>query len=125
LLRKIDAFEVSVPESPTVPEEVTLTLVTETQVDAPGATLIDLDPTTINTTSITFAIKFDTERTASSTTVALFRGATQLTSWTLDADDIIDATYSATGLSAGTKYEFALKVDGTTYVTQYVKTRAS
>lgn len=125
LLRKIDAFEVSVPESPTVPEEVTLTLVTETQVDAPGATLIDLNPTTINTTSITFAVKFDTERTASSTTVALFRGATQLTSWTLDADDIIDATYSATGLSAGTKYEFALKVDGTTYVTQYVKTRAS
>jgi hypothetical protein len=125
LLRKIDAFEVSVPESPSVPEEVTLTLVTETEIDSAGATLIDLDPTIINTTSITFAVKFDTERTDSSTTIALFRGSTQLTTWTLDADDILDATYSATGLSAGTKYEFKLKVNGTTYVTQYVKTRAS
>jgi hypothetical protein len=116
---------VSVPESPSVPEEVTLTLVTETEIDSAGATLIDLDPTIINTTSITFAVKFDTERTDSSTTIALFRGSTQLTTWTLDADDILDATYSATGLSAGTKYEFKLKVNGTTYVTQYVKTRAS
>ncbi len=125
LLRKIDAFEVSVPESPSVPEEVTLTLVTETEIDSAGATLIDLDPTIIETTSVTFAVKFDTERTDSSTTVALYRGSTQLTSWTLDADDVIGTTYSATGLSAGTKYEFKLKVNGTTYVTQYVKTRSS
>lgn len=125
LLRKIDAFEVSVPESPSVPEEVTLTLVTETEIDSAGATLIDLDPTIIETTSVTFAVKFDTERTDSSTTVALYRGSTQLTSWTLDADDVLGTTYSATGLSAGTKYEFKLKVNGTTYVTQYVKTRSS
>lgn len=125
LLRKIDAFEVSVPESPTVPEEVTLTLVTETEIDSAGATLIDLDTLTINTTSVEFSIKFDTERTDSSTTIALFRGNTSLTSWTLDADDILSTTYTATGLSAGTKYDFKLKVNGTTYVTLYVKTKAS
>ena len=126
LLRKIDAFEVSVPESPTVPEEVTLTLVTENEIDSAGATLIDLSDTTISTTSVLFSVKFDTERASgSTTTVALFRGSSQLTSWTLDGDDILDTTYSATGLSAGTKYEFKLKVNGTTYVTLFVKTKAS
>lgn len=125
LLRKIDAFEVSVPESPTVPEEVTLTLVTENTIDSPGATLIDLSDTVVSTNSVLFSVKFDTERApGSSTTVALYRGSTQLTSWTLDGDDILDTTYSATGLSSNTKYEFKLKVDGVTYTTLYVKTKA-
>jgi hypothetical protein len=125
LLRKIDAFEVSVPESPTVPEEVSLTLVTETQIDAAGETLIDLDATTTGTSSVTFSVKYDTDRTDSSTTVALFRGSTSLTSWTLGPDDILSTTYTATGLSANTKYEFKLKVNGVTYVTLFIKTKAS
>jgi hypothetical protein len=123
LLRKIDAFEVSVPESPTVPEEVTLTLVTETQIDTAGETLIDLSTTTVAANSVGFTIKFDTVREpGSSTTVALFRGSSQLNSWTLAGDDILDTTYTATGLSANTKYEFKLKVNGTTYITLYVRT---
>lgn len=125
LLRKIDAFEVSVPESPTVPEEVTLTLVTETQIDQAGTTLVDLEATTIGPNSVVLSVKFDTERTASSTTVDLCVGAVVLTSWTLDADDILSTTYTATGLSPSTKYGFNLKVDGNTYVTIYTKTRAS
>jgi hypothetical protein len=125
LLRKIDAYEVKVPDSPTVPEEVTLALVAETQIDAAGETLISLEDTLVNTTSVDFKVNYDTERTASSTVVALYRNSTLLTSWTLGADDILATTYTASGLSAGTKYTFYLKVDGVTYVTLYVKTKAA
>jgi hypothetical protein len=36
LLRKIDAYEVSVPDNPSFPEQVTLQLVTEAEVDKIG-----------------------------------------------------------------------------------------
>jgi hypothetical protein len=124
LLRKIDAFEVSIPDTPTVPEEVTLTLVTEPDIDRAGASVAELTLESFTSNSVVFTVTVDTERTASST-VTLLRGATLLKTWTLGVGDIVYEQYTSPFLPASTKVTYTLKIDGVSYDTLTVTTRAA
>lgn len=124
LLRKIDAFEVSIPDTPTVPEEVTLTLVTEPEVDQAGASVAQMALESYTSTSVVLMVTVDVELSGSST-VTLYRGATLLKSWTLNVGDVVYEQYTSSSLSASTKYTYTLKIDGVAYDTLSVTTRAA
>jgi hypothetical protein len=124
LLRKIDAFEVSIPDTPTVPEEVTLTLVTEPEIDKAGASVAQITLESYTSTAVTMTVTVDLELDASST-VTLLRGASLLKTWTLGVGSIVYEQYISSGLSASTKYDYTLKIDGVAYDTLSVTTRAS
>lgn len=124
LLRKIDAFEVSIPDSPTAPEEVTLTLVTEPEIDRPGAAVALLTSVSIASTSTVIQVSVDLELEGS-TEVTLYRGATLLKTWTLAVGDIVYENYTSSGLTASTSYTYTLKVDGVSYDVLTITTKAA
>jgi hypothetical protein len=124
LLRKIDAFEVSIPDTPTVPEEVTLTLVTEPEIDRAGASVAEIVLGSYTSSSVVLTVTVDMERESSST-ITLLRGATTLKTWTLGVGDVVYEQYTSSSLSASTKYTYTLKVDGVAYDTLSVTTRAA
>lgn len=107
LLRKIDSYEVKVTDGSVVPEEVTITLVSESAVDAPGEDLFELTVLSIGTTTTSLSVVVDVLATEP-ISVALLRGTTTLTSWTVNPETIFSTTYNATGLTAGTEYTFYL-----------------
>jgi hypothetical protein len=112
LLRKIDSFEVRVPDGPTFPEEVTLNLVTEPEVDKPGVPLLQLALLSKTTSSITMEVVVDLSL-SEATSIILLRGSTTIKTWTIPlGGDLIRESYTATGLSAGTEYVFYLNGPG-------------
>jgi hypothetical protein len=125
LLRKIDSFEVKVPDGPTFPEEVTLNLVTEPEVDKPGAPLLQLTLLSKTTTSITMEVVVDLSL-SETTTITLLRGSTSIKTWTIPlGGDLIRESYTATGLSAGTEYVFYLVGPGGYLDSLTISTEAS
>lgn len=111
LLRKIDSFEVRVPDGPTFPEEVTLNLVTEPEVDKPGASLFELSLLSNGETSMTFAVAVDLEL-EETTTITLSLGAVSKKTWSVPVGTILNDTYTLTGLTAGTEYTINLSGPG-------------
>jgi hypothetical protein len=111
LLRKIDSFEVRVPDGPSFPEEVTINLVTEVQVDTPGESELELSSLSVTNTSANLKVFVDLGIDAP-ITVTLLRGSTTLTTWNLTALQVLDTTFNATGLTANTEYTFSLSAPG-------------
>jgi hypothetical protein len=111
LLRKIDSFEVRVPDGPSFPEEVTINLVTEAEIDVPGEALLQLASLSITGTSVTLEVFADLGLDTSAT-VALLRGSTEIQTWSLTPLQVLTTTYTATGLTAGTEYTFSLTAPG-------------
>jgi hypothetical protein len=107
LLRKIDSYEVRVPDGPAFPEEVTVNLVSELGVDAPGEAGLEIAVLSKTSTTINFSIYVDLG-IEQSTTIALLRGSTQIQTWSLSANQILNTSYNATGLTANTEYTFYL-----------------
>lgn len=122
LLRKIDAFEVSVPDTPTVPEEVTLTLVTEPEIDRPGAAVSSITLVSTTDDTIVVQVSVDLEITTS-TPVTLYEDDTLLDSWTLTPGSFIYENYTSGSLSASTSYKYTLYVDGVSYDVLIVTTK--
>ena len=108
LLRKIDSFEVKVPDGPSFPEEVTLTLVTELEVDKPGAALLELTQLSKTTTSVTLEVVVDLEL-STSTTITLLQGSTSIKTWTVEPGNVLNDTFTKSGLTANTEYTFSLQ----------------
>lgn len=111
LLRKIDSYEVRVPDGPTFPEEVTLNLVTEPEIDKPGASLLEVSVLSKTATSVTFAVVVDLELTET-TTITLLKNSTSIKTWNVAVGSILNDTYTATGLTAETEYTFYLSGPG-------------
>jgi len=111
LLRKIDSFEVTVPDGPSFPEEVTLNLVTEYEVDKPGDALFELTLLSNGTTSVSFEVAVDLELTET-TTITLYLGNVSKKTWNVSPGTILNDTYTVTGLTASTEYIFNLSGPG-------------
>lgn len=112
LLRKIDSFEVKVPDGPTSPEEVTLNLVTEPEVDKPGAPLFQITTLSKTSSSVTMEVVVDLPL-SEATNITLMRGSTTIKTWTIPlGGDLIRESYTAIGLSAATEYIFYLNGPG-------------
>jgi hypothetical protein len=111
LIRKIDSFEVRVPDGPSFPEEVTLNLVTEVEVDSPGQAELDLSVLTNTDTTINFRVFADLGLETAST-VSLLRGSTTLNSWNLTPNQVLEVEYNVTGLTSETEYTFSLVGSG-------------
>lgn len=111
LLRKIDSFEVRVPDGPTFPEEVTLNLVTEPEVDKPGQALFELSMLQNGETSIQFSVAVDLELTET-TTITLSLGDVSKKTWSVPVGTILNDTYTLTGLTANTEYIINLSGPG-------------
>jgi hypothetical protein len=111
LLRKIDSFEVRVPDGPSFPEEVTLNLVTELEVDAPGEAEIRLTLLSKTTGSVTLAVLADLgiEETI---TIRLLRGSTEIKTWSLSNALSLNTSYNDTGLTDNTEYTYSLSGPG-------------
>lgn len=124
LLRKIDSYEVRVPDGPTFPEEVTLNLVTEPEIDKPGASLLELSILSKTSTSVTFSVTIDLDL-SETTTITLLRNSTSIETWDVTVGSIINDTYIATGLSAATEYTFYLSGPGGYLDSVTVTTEAS
>jgi len=111
LLRKIDSFEVRVPDGPTFPEEVTLNLVTEPEVDKPGQPLFELSMLSNGETSIQFSVAVDLELTET-TVITLALGDVSKKTWNVAPGAILNDTYTLTGLTANTEYIINLSGPG-------------
>jgi hypothetical protein len=111
LLRKIDSFEVRVPDGPSFPEEVTINLVTETTVDAPGEALLQLTSLSVSSTSVTLEVSVDLG-IDSPITATLLRGSTTVKTFSLSALQVLTTTETVTGLTANTEYTFSLSAPG-------------
>jgi len=111
LLRKIDSFEVRVPDGPSFPEEVTLNLVTELNIDAPGATILELTVLSKTSTAVNFSILADLGL-ETAVTISLLRGTTSIQTWTTDPQGVLNVSYTASGLTANTEYTFYLSGPG-------------
>ena len=111
LLRKIDSYEVRVPDGPSFPEEVTINLVTETTVDTPGEDLIEL--TLLSSTSSSVNLKvFADLGIDSPITVTLLRGSTSVRTWSVAALGVLNSSFNVTGLTSNTEYTFSLTAPG-------------
>lgn len=127
LLRKIDAFEVSIPDSPTIPEEVSITLVTEPDIDRAGLSVVSLTENTLAKTSssVELQVVVDLEL-EENIAITLYRGATLVDSWNLTpSSSVIGEAVTVSGLSASTTYTFSLKIDGENAVTISARTASA
>lgn len=124
LLRKIDSFEVSVPDSSAFPEEVTLNLVTEPNVDTAGPYMLSIVEEDVSNSTVTMSVTINQPATTT-TTATLVRNSTQIKSWTIPAGSVVSETVTDTGLSANTLYTYTLNgADSSTSVI-YVSTEAA
>ena len=111
LLRKIDSYEVSVPNGPSAPEEVTINLVNEANVDVPGEAVLEVSLLSKTSSSVTLALFVDLGL-STSISIELIRGSTSVQTWTVAAFGVLDQTRTVTGLSSNTEYVFYLNGPG-------------
>lgn len=124
LLRKIDSYEVSVPDGPSFPEEVTLNLVTEPEIDKPGESLLEVSVLSKSTTSVTLAVVVDLELTET-TTITLLKNSTSIKTWNVAVGEILNDSFIASGLTQNTEYNFYLSGPGGYLNSVTVTTEAS
>jgi hypothetical protein len=111
LLRKIDSYEVTVPNGPSSPEEVTINLVNEANVDVPGDAVLEVSLLSKTSSSVTLALFADLGLDTN-IEIELIRGSTSVETWDLSAYGVLDETYTVTGLSSDTEYVFFLNGPG-------------
>lgn len=111
LLRKIESFEVRVPDGPSFPEEVTLNLVSEPVIDAPGAPELSLGLLSKTATTVNLSVFVDLG-IEEAITINLLRGSTSVRTWNLSNSAVLDTNFNVTGLTAATEYTFSLSGPG-------------
>lgn len=124
LLRKIDSFEVRVPDASSFPEEVTLNLVTEPNVDTAGSYQLSVSQESVTASSVTLNIVIN-QASTTSTDATLYRNSTQIKSWTIPAGGVVSEQVINTGLTANTQYTYTLNGANSSTSVIYVSTEES
>jgi hypothetical protein len=124
LLRKIDSFEVRVPDASAFPEEVTLNLVTEPNVDTAGSYQLSLVQESVTSTGVTLNILIN-QGSATATNATLFKNDVEILSWTIAANSVLSAQAVVSSLTPNTQYTFTLNGANDTSSVIYVSTEES
>jgi hypothetical protein len=121
LLRKIDSYEVTVPDNPSFPEQVTLQLVLERAIDTVGVARLDLVVTEVTSTSATFSVLILQEN-PTTLSATLTKDGTTINTWSVASGGVVQTTYTATGLTSDTSYSFVLNGYNGAKAYQYIRT---
>lgn len=125
LIRKIESYEVTVPDNPSFPEEVSLQLVSERAIDIVGSPIMDIETVLVTQTSAYFDITIMQDNTTT-TSVTLKKDNSTIQTWSLAPGAAIKLiAYEVGGLTADTSYEFVWEVASTgAKAYKYVRTNA-